>query len=344
MCTYSPTLHSSPEDKDKLCEVLDAAVSKIPATELIHILGDFNARVGADHESWPDVLGHHGIGKMNENGERLLEFCCYHKLCVTNTFFENKVRHKVSWRHPTSKHWHQLDMILTRRDSINSVCSIRAFHSADCDTDHSLIAAKVKLKPRKIHHSKMKGQPRINTCKTAYPDRNQEFVERPEETLTNEEEQNAENRWNFLRNTIYRAAILTYGKNERKNKDLFEANITEMDPVINAKRIALINYKRNPNQHNLQALRAARSRAQQTARRLLAAAVPEHSGSLGHRKLQGPVWGHQGSNRKTNKEVCIPEVQERRDYHRRRKANERMGRTLPRPVLPRKLRYAVGAW
>ena len=67
---------------------------------------------------------------------------------------------KVSWRHPRSKHWHQLDMILTRRDSINSVCSTRAFHSADCDTDHSLIAAKVKLKPRKIHHSKKKGQPR----------------------------------------------------------------------------------------------------------------------------------------------------------------------------------------
>ena len=74
VCTYAPTLHSSPEDKDKFYESLDAAVSKIPATELIHILGDSNARVGADHESWPDVLGHHGIGKMNENGQRLLEF------------------------------------------------------------------------------------------------------------------------------------------------------------------------------------------------------------------------------------------------------------------------------
>ena len=223
--------------------------------------------MGADHESWPDVLGHHGIGKMNENGQRLLEFCCYHKLCVTNTFFQIKACHKVSWRHPRSKHWHQLDMILTRRASINSVCSARAFHSADCDTDHSLIVAKVKLWPKRLHHPKKKGQPRINTCKTAYPDRNQEFIVRLEDTVYSEEEQNVEDRWNSLRNTIYSAAILTYGKNEHKNADWFEANITEMEPVINAKRIALINYKIDPSQRNLQALRAARSKAQQTARR-----------------------------------------------------------------------------
>ena len=61
-------LYSSPEDKDKFYEALDTVVSKIPTTELILILGDFNMRVGADHELWPDVLGHHGIGKMNENG------------------------------------------------------------------------------------------------------------------------------------------------------------------------------------------------------------------------------------------------------------------------------------
>ena len=104
VCTYAPTLYSSPEDKHKFYEALHAVVREIPTTELILVLGDFNARVGADHESWPDVLGHHGIGKMNENGQRLLEFCCYHKLCVTNTFFQIKACHKVSWRHPRSKH------------------------------------------------------------------------------------------------------------------------------------------------------------------------------------------------------------------------------------------------
>ena len=85
--------------------------------------------------------------------------------------------------------------------------------------------------------------------------------------MNSEEEQNAEDRWNSFRSIIYSAAILTYGKKEQKNADWFEANITDMEPVINAKRTALINYKRDPSQQNLQAVRAARSKAQQTARR-----------------------------------------------------------------------------
>ena len=50
---------------------------------------------------------------MNENGQRLLELCTFHDLCITNSF-HTKPQHKVSWRHPRSKHWHQLDLILVR--------------------------------------------------------------------------------------------------------------------------------------------------------------------------------------------------------------------------------------
>ena len=270
VCVYAPTLQASAEVKDQFYESLDTVISRFPVTEHVYLLGDFNARVGADRESWPNVLGHHGIGKMNENGQRLLELCCYRNLCVTNTYFQNKACHKVSWRHPRSKHWHQLDMIITKRDSLNSVCNTRSYHSADCDTDHSLIATKVKLKPKKFHHSKRKGQPRLNTSKTAYPNKNQEFNERLEDSLNTVHsiaEQSAEDSWNSLRNAIYSAAVLTYGKKERKNTDWFEASITEMQPVIDAKRSTLISYKRDPSQKNLQALRAARSKAQQTARR-----------------------------------------------------------------------------
>ena len=115
---YAPTLCSSPEVIDAFYEALDEAVNRTPSTER---LGDFNARVGAYHNAWPSCLGSHGTGKMNENGQRLLEMCCLRGLWVTNTFFAGKDHHKFSWRHPRSKHWHQLDLIITRRKDLNCV-------------------------------------------------------------------------------------------------------------------------------------------------------------------------------------------------------------------------------
>ena len=54
--------------------------------------------------------------------------------------------------------------------------------------------------------------------------------------------------------------------NNEKNTDWYEANITLMEPVIDATRSALINFKRYPSQRNKTTLRAARNKVQQTAR------------------------------------------------------------------------------
>lgn len=51
---------------------------------------------------------------------------------------QNKAYHNVPWRQLRSKAWHQLDLILTKRDSLNSIRNSRAYRSADCDTDHWL--------------------------------------------------------------------------------------------------------------------------------------------------------------------------------------------------------------
>ena len=129
---YAPTLCSAAESTDPFYEELDVAIGNIPKTEQLYILGDVNARVGDDHEA---CLGHHGVGKMNENGHIIIELCCHHGLSIRNTFFENKPCHNVSWRHRRSGHWHQLDIVITRRDALNNVLNTRSYHSADCDTD-----------------------------------------------------------------------------------------------------------------------------------------------------------------------------------------------------------------
>ena len=91
MSIYAPTLCSTADSKDQLYEELDVAIGNIPKTEQLYILGDVNARVGADHEAWLTCLGHHGMGKMNENGQRHLELCCMDCQSLTHSSGTNHV-------------------------------------------------------------------------------------------------------------------------------------------------------------------------------------------------------------------------------------------------------------
>ena len=145
---YAPTISATSDTKDEFYENLAAIISSVPNNEQLVLLGDFNARVGADHDTWPSCLGHFGVGKMNENGQRLLELCTYHDLCIANSYFRTKPQHKVSWRHLRSKHWHQLDMILFRRAALKNVLHTRSYPSADCNIDHSLVCARSDFNQR----------------------------------------------------------------------------------------------------------------------------------------------------------------------------------------------------
>ena len=74
-------------------------------------------------------------------------------------------------------------------------------------------------------------------------------------------------KWDTLRDTMHRTALTIFRKKTSKIHDWFEVNWTEMTPVIKAKRTALAECKRSSSEKNLQIIRAARSKAQQTARR-----------------------------------------------------------------------------
>ena len=94
-----------------------------------------------------------------------------------------------------------------------------------------MIAAIVKLKPKKVYRSKRIGQPKIDTCQTAYRAKNDEFIERLNMTMQNEGEHESILDGAPSMSTIYNAAIQTYGKKQHKNADWFEANITRMKPL-----------------------------------------------------------------------------------------------------------------
>jgi len=111
--------------------------------------------VGRDNVTYRGVIGPHGVGKKNSNGDLLLEFCVANDLTVSNTLFHHKMIHKTSWQHPRSKQWHLLDYVITDRVKKCSIMDTRAMRGTVCETDHNLIRSRIKIVTLRNKHRKV---------------------------------------------------------------------------------------------------------------------------------------------------------------------------------------------
>ena len=164
---YAPTLDATDEDKEMFYAQLDTILTAIPESENIFLLGDVNARLGRlSADVWTGVIGRHGVGNVNENGILLLSKCAEHRLLITNTTFRLKDKHKTSWMHPRSKHWHLLDYVIIRQRDQADVLSTRAMTgSTACSTDHRLIRAKVAISIAPKHRKQQTSRRKLDVGK-----------------------------------------------------------------------------------------------------------------------------------------------------------------------------------
>lgn len=70
---YAPTEASSVEDKEAFYDQLTSALGKIHKGEITILMGDFNAKVGGDNRGCESIMGRHGLGTRNDNGDRFVE-------------------------------------------------------------------------------------------------------------------------------------------------------------------------------------------------------------------------------------------------------------------------------
>ena len=144
---YAPTMTYPDEDKDAFYRLLSTTIDRVPTADKLIVLGDFNARVGKDFSTYEGVIGKHGKGNKNSNGDLLLSLCTQRELCITNTFFHQPDKNFFSWMHPRSKRWHLLDYVLTRRADLPDTLCTKTLRGPECSTDHYLVRTQLRLKP-----------------------------------------------------------------------------------------------------------------------------------------------------------------------------------------------------
>ena len=229
---YAPTMTSPDETKENFYNQLRRTLRDTPRTDKLILMGDFNARVRRDYEKWQSVLGRHGIGKCNTNGELLLALCSEFELLLTNTVFKQREEHKTTWMHPRSKHWHLIDYIITRQRDRMDVHSTRTMRGANCLTDHPLLRSKIafalRSKRRKQGATKLA---KLNTDRLHVNTQRLKLEQDMEKALATwgvQEGMTVDQTWASLSKVVYDTASNTLGKPERKHQDWFDPEDSEL--------------------------------------------------------------------------------------------------------------------
>ena len=182
-------------------------------------------------KNWLLVMGKHGIGKCNSNGELLLALCSECELTVTNTMFKQKDERKTTWMHPRSRHF-----IITKCRDKMDIHSTRAMRGANCWTDHQMLRSNVSFRIRQKHNRQGTSKPtKPNTVKLSTISYRKSFEQEMDSALAQwEEKENStpDEKLAALQQVVYNTIKTYLGKPDRKHQDWFDPNDHELQTLM----------------------------------------------------------------------------------------------------------------
>ena len=137
---------------------LQTLCDKLKEKDMTLLIGDMNANIGSDNSGYEDVIGRHGLGIMNENGEMLADFCAVNNMIIGSSVFSQCRIHYASWVRPDHRTDNRIDRNYLH---ITKVQIMRVHRGADARSDHHLVLARMKTKLTK--RSQEKNKPEHNT-------------------------------------------------------------------------------------------------------------------------------------------------------------------------------------
>ena len=158
--------------KDEFYGRLQDALDSVSEHDMLIVTGEMNAR--NNNWAYESVMGKHGLGQRNDNGERLCDMCDMNEVVITATLFPHQTILKVTWVSPGGNAMNQIDHVLISRGFRNSVKDTRVYRSADIGSDHYLVCTVVKLRLSKQTTERKRCRVKYDTAKL----RNEEVLRR----------------------------------------------------------------------------------------------------------------------------------------------------------------------
>jgi hypothetical protein len=144
---YAPTEDGKADEKESFYSLLDKTLVSLHRSDIVLMMGDFNAKVGCNNEDVEHIMGKHGTGDCNEKGELLIETCGNHGLMRGGTLFPHTECHKVTWvsPDPQGRTQNQIDHICISKNWRKSLLDVRNKRGADVGSDHHLIIGIMRI-------------------------------------------------------------------------------------------------------------------------------------------------------------------------------------------------------
>lgn len=138
-------------------------------------MGDLNAEIESDNRGYERIMGQHGLGEMNENGERFADLCADNNLVIGGSVFPHRRVHKATWVSPDLSTENQIDHVCITKKFRRSLQDVRARRGADIASDHHLLVAKVQLKLKRKFTGEKNQRQKFNTALLRDPGLAEEF-------------------------------------------------------------------------------------------------------------------------------------------------------------------------
>ncbi len=224
---YAPTNQATDDDKDNFYEILQREIDLVPSHDVLIVLGDMNAKVGSNNSGREQVMGKHGLGVINDNGERFCELCTNNNLVIGGTIFPHKRIHKETWTSPDGITKNQIDHFTINKKWRNSLQDVRVYRGADVHSDHNLLVGTLKLKLRKSENPANPTRRKYDTSKLKNNDIKQQFklelrnrfqILENEQEFQTEEVNSVEGKWNNFKLAFQKTSenVLGFKKNKSK--------------------------------------------------------------------------------------------------------------------------------